>query len=334
MITVSSPQSNVQTGIRPVNLRTDLAALADLIELVFQDTMDESGRQAIREMRYLSKMGPGLGLISRMNDLAMGISMGYVWLEAGHLVGNVSIYPANWPGQRGHAWIIANVGVHPEHQRRGIAQQLMQTSLEMIRKRGGRHAILQVDYANEPAIGLYEKLGFVRERAFTTWDRSSMAGMPRSLDRRDVFITRRRGSEWRAEYALAQQTRSAATGGIAWLKPLQPALFHRAWWQHLGDFFTLSGIERLIIRAEDKRRLLASLWIESGLALSRTRLTLLHDPAHGLYYAESLLNNALRRFSHTPLMFEHPHDDDDVNEMLRAHRFRVRRSVWHMRYDI
>lgn len=49
--------TNPDPHIRPVNLRTDLPTLADLIELVFAPTMDESGRAAIREMRYMSRMG-------------------------------------------------------------------------------------------------------------------------------------------------------------------------------------------------------------------------------------------------------------------------------------
>jgi hypothetical protein len=50
-------------GLRPINLRTDLAPLADLIEIVFASSMDASGKSAIREMRYLSKIGAGLGFL-------------------------------------------------------------------------------------------------------------------------------------------------------------------------------------------------------------------------------------------------------------------------------
>ena len=84
-------------GVRPVNLRTDLRPLADLIELVFADSMDSSGRSAIREMRYLSSLGYGLKLIARLNELALGISLGFVYVLDGKLVGNVSVYPANYP---------------------------------------------------------------------------------------------------------------------------------------------------------------------------------------------------------------------------------------------
>ena len=108
-------------GLRPVDLRSDLRPLADLIELVFADSMDSSGRSAIREMRYLSHFGYGLKLISRLNELALGISLGFVYVMDGKLVGNVSVYPASYPKELGETWILANVAVHPDYQRRGIA---------------------------------------------------------------------------------------------------------------------------------------------------------------------------------------------------------------------
>ena len=155
-----------QDGVRPVNLRTDLRPLADLIELVFADSMDSSGRSAIREMRYLSSLGYGLKLIARLNELALGISLGFVYVLDGKLVGNVSVYPASYPSGLGETWILANVGVHPDYQRRGIAGDLMRASLEMIRRRGAARVILQVNYDNEAALRLYERAGFVCERAW------------------------------------------------------------------------------------------------------------------------------------------------------------------------
>ena len=110
VVSLSIPKQPVppKDGLRPVNLRTDLAPLADLIELAFADTMDNSGRAAVREMRYLSRMGPGLNVLAGVSDLTQGIGLGYVWIEDARLIGNVSIYPANWPSDAGDAWIIAN----------------------------------------------------------------------------------------------------------------------------------------------------------------------------------------------------------------------------------
>lgn len=318
------------SGIRPINLKTDLAQLADLIELVFAPTLDEGGRAAIREMRYLSKLGAGLTLLGRFNEIVMGVKLGYVWEEAGQVIGNVSVYPAFMPGER-DVWIIANVGVHPDYQGRGIARKLMHTALDALRQRHARAAILQVDYDNYKAIHLYDTLHFYRERAWTTWRRSSLAPNPPPLQS-DVFITRRRPSEWRAEYALAELVFPKERGGMGWLRPLTPSAFRRSLWRELTSWLTMNNIERLVVRNADETQILASLWVENTLGTLTTRLTLLHHPHHP-ELVEPLLNTVVRRFRTGSLMLEHPFDDVLTGETLRLYRFMPERTVWHMRWD-
>ena len=333
MLSVSLPPERTASddGMRPVNLRTDLAALADLIELVFAPTMDESGRAAIREMRYMSRMGVGLSLLSRLNDIALGISMGYIYIANNRLVGNVSIYPANWPSGPNEAWIIANVAVHPDFQGRGIAHLLMEASLNMVAERGAKHAILQVMRDNDRAIRIYERLGFVRERIWTTWWRGSFAGSPAPVAQ-DFFITRRRPQEWRAEYAFAQRVRPQERGGLGWLRPLNEHYFHRPFWRQMTDWFSMSGVERLVIRDEATDALRSVLWVQSGMSTMRTRLTLLSDPQDPAP-AEALINNVARRFHRTALSLEHPADEESISDILRQHRFRPEHTFMHMRLD-
>lgn len=333
-VSYSSQHTSSDQGLRPVDLRRDLAPLADLIELVFASSMDENGRAAIREMRYLSRMGVGLNLLGRLNEMALGISLGYVWIEQGRLVGNVSIYPANWPSGAGSAWIIANVGVHPEFQGRGIARRLMEASLNLIRNRRGQYAILQVDYDNDRAIHLYDRLGFIRERPWTTWWRGSLTSAPPWQQPADLHITRRRPAEWRAEYELAARSRPREKGGIGWLRPLHQQFFHKSLLRQMADWFTMNSLERLVIRSEDEKTLLASLWIDSGLTSSRTRLTLLNDPDQSPLYAEALLGTTIRRFRSSSLGIEHPQDDTAISQLLRDFRFFPTRTVWHMRLDL
>jgi GNAT superfamily N-acetyltransferase len=323
-----------QAGLRPVNLRTDLAPLADLIELVFADSMDSNGRAALREMRMLSKIGAGLNLLSRMNDAALGIHLGYVWIQDGGLVGNVSIYPARWPRGLGSAWIIANVGVHPDYQRRGIARRLMLASLDLIRARGGQHAILQVDHHNYRAHDLYETLGFVDERAWSTWRRSSAPRTTTPLHALYAQIGYRRPPEWRAEYALARQSRPEAQGGLGWLRPLHTSYFRPNPLKWLNDLVNFRQMERLALRHPDTEALEAVLWVEGGLGAAR-RLTLMVDPLIDDYQAraDALLNTVVRRYGGEMLTIEHPYDDEIVNDLLQTYRFVRQRSVIHMRWD-
>jgi predicted N-acetyltransferase YhbS len=309
-----------------------LPALADLIELVFAPTMDEGGRAAIREMRYMSRMGVGLTVLGRLNEMMLGIKMGYVWIEDDKLIGNVSIYPANLPGGDHHTWIIANVGVHPTYQGRGIARRLMEVSLEMLRQRGARSVILQVDYNNDIAIHLYERLGFLRERAFAQWQRSNLAPMPAPVDT-GVFITRRRRSEWAAELALAEHVRPNTQGGVGWLKPTVPALFHKTWRDSLSDLLKMASTERLIVRSEDEREIVATLWLDNQFGVFSTRLTLMYLPGM-LHAAEALLTNAVRRLRSTTLTLEHPYNDTEAAALFRRLHFSLERTVWHMRLDL
>lgn len=330
MISVRSPHND--HGIRPINLRTDLASLADLIELVFADSMDSSGRDALREMRYLSKMGAGLHVLSRMNEMAFGISQGYVWVEAGELVGNVSIYPANWPADLGSAWIIANVGVHPDYQRRGIARQLMQVSLQAVKERGGTTAILQVDADNMAARNLYRSLGFIDERTWITWRRRSSSVLPAGPpEQPSVYIRHRRRTEWKAEMALVERIRPQKHGGIGWLRPFHISQFRKPSWGKLLDWINFRSTEHLVIRQGNM--LAAALWIENNFG-SKTRLTLLVEPHYQGIYDDFLLNTVVRRLNRTPLIIEHPADELAINKTLKKYSFIPQREVIHMRWDV
>lgn len=51
-------------------------------------------------------------------------------------------------------------GTAPEHQRRGLMTKLLASALLDMKRMGGRVMHLEVRASNEPAIALYEKLGF------------------------------------------------------------------------------------------------------------------------------------------------------------------------------
>jgi GNAT superfamily N-acetyltransferase len=334
VVSLSLHESPTSSGLRPVNLRTDLGPLADLIELAFADTMDSSGRAAVREMRSLSHLGPGLSVLLGMNDLAQGVGLGFVWIEDGRLVGNTSIYPANLPG--GSSWIIANVAVHPDYRGRGIARQLVQTSLDTIRRRSRSPkvtAVLQVEADNEVAFHLYERLGFVPERSWTQWRRSSTTRTPQQFSDPSIYITRRRPNEWRAEYAMAQRLRPAAQGGMGWLRPLYAGLFKRSLWKRLTDLASMRSFERLVIRGDDDN-LRAVMWIESGFAASSVQLTMMVEPDYQGVYDEALINLATRRYSlRSALTIEHPTDETVTAAVLQRYSFLPQRVLYHMRWE-
>ncbi len=321
-------------GLRPVDLRRDLRPLADLIELVFADSMDSGGRSAIREMRFLSHLGYGLKLIARMNDLALGISLGFVYIKDGRLVGNVSVYPAGYPKAMGETWILANVAVHPDYQRLGIAHSLVGATLDMIRKRGGARVILQVNCDNVAAQGLYERHGFIYERAWRIWGRSGFVRSPVSTDSR-LRVHRLRPSERAAALRLAQEARPNELGGLGWLKPVHRADFYTPRWKQLLQFVSLGGMERYVIRDENVDGILALCLLESAMSFSNVRGWLFTAQlAERDRLAAAMLNHVTRLYDRSTIHFEHPQDDEVVNDALKRHRFTVKRELWHMRLEL
>jgi ribosomal protein S18 acetylase RimI-like enzyme len=314
--------------IRPVNLRTDLAQLADLIEVAFADSMDAHGRNAVREMRDFSRLS---FLFPPTSDTVMGMGMGYVWVEDAKVVGNVSIYPSEMPDESGSVWIIANVSVLPAYRGRGIAKKLMRACMETIQSRRGDVAILQVESQNDAARSLYEQLGFLYEREWTFWRRSASIHRPPLLHAaaEGLFISHRRDAQWRDEYALAQHARPNEHGGLGWQRPLLERYFRPSLWRTLRHWLMLRNTERLHVR--QAQRLTAALWLETS--VNNPQLTLFTEPDHDGVAAEALMSNIIHRMGASTLLLEHPADDLVTNALLEHYRFSNYRTVFNMRWE-
>ena len=70
---------------------------------------------------------------------------------------------------RGDRGWIAGIGVAVPHRGKGVGEALMTAVLAEARARGLREVWLEVLVQNEPAIRLYEKLGFERVRELEVW---------------------------------------------------------------------------------------------------------------------------------------------------------------------
>ncbi len=314
------------TGPRRVNLRTDLAAIADLIEICFSPGIDANGRAAIQEMRALSRLGPLLTPMTIQDEMLRGIGQGVVWVEDGRIVGNVTLHEANLPREFGRTTVIANVAVHPDYRRRGIAREMMLAAMDAVRRGGGTAALLQVEGNNEGARALYEKLGFRAERTWHHWRRSpNLPPPPRLADAPP--LTYRSSDDRQEEHALASRAYPQEKGGLGWLR--------RSFGRQLGDFFGGVGVERLILR-DVEGKIAGAVWGKTAFATASMRLTLIADPARQDDPSPFLLNAALRHLAgrERPIICEHPADREAATAAFEHCGFSLRRTLVHMRWDV
>ncbi len=153
--------------IRPFDAKRDLLQVADLIELCFADTLNAEGQSYIQQMRRAAQDRWTLNSIWSSTYFSPIPPSGFVWEEEGAVIGNLSIIP--FQATRGFEYLIANVAVHPEYRRRGIAELLTERALVYIHDRGVKTAWLHVRDDNPPAIHLYRKLGFEEQMRRTSW---------------------------------------------------------------------------------------------------------------------------------------------------------------------
>ena len=55
-----------------------------------------------------------------------------------------------------------NIAVAPAYRRQGIAETLISMLIVQLKERGSNSLTLEVRVSNIPAIGLYQKLGFIQ----------------------------------------------------------------------------------------------------------------------------------------------------------------------------
>jgi len=95
---------------------------------------------------------PGVHLVAELQDAVAG----YVRLKP----------PTHLP-ENAHVTHVSGLAVHPAARRRGVAAALMTAAEPFARARGARKLTLRVLSTNQPAMRLYERLGFEREGALS-----------------------------------------------------------------------------------------------------------------------------------------------------------------------
>ena len=188
-----SLQSEVRGRMRPINILRDLPKIADLVELCFHKNMDSEGQRYVQQMRSANQNSRFLQWAN--SSLPM---LGYVWEDGSEIIGNISIVPFSK-----RIFLLANIAVHPDYRRRGIARQLTERGMQHVRERRAQAIWLQVEDQNDPAIHLYESLGFESRAKRSTWNAS--IGLKALAPASDPRITRNIGRFWPYQQAWLMQ---------------------------------------------------------------------------------------------------------------------------------
>ncbi|MGD1995137.1 MAG: GNAT family N-acetyltransferase [Anaerolineae bacterium] len=185
------------TELVPFDPFRHLKSVAELIARAFAGELGPGARRTLRQMRRMARWG-WVGLSLWGAEARFLRAPGFVWLEDGEVVGNVSLRRAAYAG----GWMIGNVVVHPDWQGQGIGRTLTEAAVEAAGERGGAWVGLEVREDNAVARGLYERMGF--EAVGSSVELGRPAGAPWLQVQSPISLRRAGAADGRVLYQLAQ----------------------------------------------------------------------------------------------------------------------------------
>lgn len=319
-------------GLRPMEPSRDLRQVAALIEEAFADQLDFRGQQALRELKAVSRLGPLLWLLDRLSPEFHETFSGFVWVEEGRVVGNVTVNRSSW---RSRKWFISNVAVERAYQGRGIARELMQAAISMARDRGGESVTLQVRADNMPALKLYRDLGF-EELMGTAELQLERVGQVTFVPAEGFTLRQRDYSEWHKEYGLAQAATPASEQRA---RPIRKEDFRKGFggrvvdW--LGDIFAGQRTYRLAVDEGD--RFIATLTVRASWWEGRQSLEMIVHPDYRGQVEEMLVTKALALMGNYPgqgVAVKMSASHQEAIETLKRYGFVEEKTLVQMRLNL
>lgn len=321
-------------GLRPMDPMKDLNGVADLIEQAFASELDRAGQSALRELRWLSRLRPILWWMVYTNPDHSDFLSGFVWEEEGKIVGNITINRTS-PGSR--RWLISNLAVDKDYQRRGIARSLMDAALELVKEYNGSSISLQVRADNAPARRLYESLNF-KEISGTAYLRARRVPKVEAnlglLELPNRVLLRPRTAnalDTRLAYNLATVA-MPLTAQKEW--PLRQSSFQLNSQEKISSFFRrFSGSGPILHWAvEDGQRFVGLADVTPGIMGKMHQINLIVHPDWRGYLERPLISrilNYLYRWRSNEIRVKHPADHTEAIEIYRALGFHeIQTLLW------
>jgi GNAT superfamily N-acetyltransferase len=279
----------------------DLGAIADLIEEAFAQEIDERGRAAIREMRWMARLTPLVWWWSQADPAFQDTFNGFVWEEptpgggGAMIVGNVSLNRTPGSHQRR---IVCNVVVQKAYQGQGLGRRLTQAAVDQAQTSGAEGVVIQVHRDNPRAYRLYTDMGF--------WETAREADLQLAavepvspIDAPGCHLRTWQPSDGRSVYELA---RLVTPSPLHWIRPVRASSFQPGWWARLGqraaDLVKQQRVYRLV--ALQKEQLVAMMAVTASLREGAHQLELLVHPEHRGEIEYALVSQALYMLSAVP----------------------------------
>jgi len=290
-----------------------------------------SGQRVLYDRLSISRPNPFAG---RLNLASRGMVPGFVWEEDGRIVGNITLLSSEIRDR----YLIANVAVHPDYRRQGIARELMNEALNHIKSLAGKTVLLQVESNNDAAISLYESLLFVDLGNMNQWQATGarIRVIPGDSDLRDRL--RPLGKhDYRAAFNLDCHS---IHPDLNWPNPPPTDFYESGLFRRLTDFLNGRRQAAWVIEttSSDKRkRYLTGLVSISSEWGRPTWLRIRTDPQWQGQNERSLLSTAishLKRGRSSNIRSNHPAEDELVSQLLSEANFNVRRTLTVMKLEL
>jgi len=331
MFATAIKESGKESGLRLLDPSKDLMQVADLIEESFAGEFTPAGLAAVRDLRMMSSMGPFLWLLTRTSSEFRDALTGFVWIDAGKIVGNVTLTRAKPTSNR---WHMSNVAVTKTHRGQGIGRRLIEAGLEFAKARHGEWTVLQVRDDNEPALRIYDTLEF--ERLYATTELyldGPFSGDAHSEIAEGYDLHPCRPEDWRKAYDLAIATTPAMA---RWVQGVELAEFRRSAFQRFREWMNalLTGGRISQLCAEQDEDLAGAILVHSREWGGDTQLRLRVHPEHRGAIEQMLVSHALaplRIRSGRRATTEHSTEHSEGIAALKHYGFQEKRTLVTMR---